>query len=101
LVASATGIPDGNATSLQAFTGIPSKVLVLQAKEAGIAATFSPYNFGGTPMTDTQAGASISLTAAVQLAHVAGYTNMTWNLQVLVLQQRHYNYYLCRHVIRL
>jgi hypothetical protein len=47
LVASATGIPDGNATSLQAFTGIP-KVLVLQAKEAGIAATFSPYNFGGT-----------------------------------------------------
>jgi hypothetical protein len=36
------------ATSLQAFTGIPSKVLVLQAKEAGIAATFSPYNFGGT-----------------------------------------------------
>jgi hypothetical protein len=63
---------------------------VLQAKEAGIAATFSPYNFGGTPMTGTQAGASISLTAAVQLAHVAGYTNMTWNLQVLVLQQRHY-----------
>jgi hypothetical protein len=52
LVASATGIPDGNATSLQAFTGIPSKVLVLQAKEAGIAATFSPYNFGGTPMTE-------------------------------------------------
>jgi hypothetical protein len=32
-------------------------------------------------MTGTQAGASISLTAAVQLAHVAGYTNMTWNLQ--------------------
>jgi hypothetical protein len=81
LTASATGIPDGNATALQPFTGIPSKVLVLSAKEAGIAATFSPYNFGGSPIAGSQGGATLSLTAAANLAHVAGYTNMTWNLQ--------------------
>lgn len=78
---SATGIPDGNATALQPFAGIPSKVLVLSAKEVGIAATFSPYNFGGSPMAGTQAGATLQLTAASTLAHVAGYTSMTWNLQ--------------------
>jgi hypothetical protein len=81
VVASATGIPDGNSTTLQPFAGVPAKVLVLQAKEAGIAATFNPYNFGGTPATGSQAGATLSLTAAAQLSHVAGYTNMTWNLQ--------------------
>jgi len=81
VMTSATGIPDGNATSLQPFSGIPAKVLVLLAKEAGIAATYSPYNFGGSPMAGAQAGATLSLTAAAQLAHVAGYTNMTWNLQ--------------------
>ena len=81
VVASATGIPDGNATALQPFSGIPGKVLVLLAKEAGIAATFNPYNFGGSVLAGSQAGATLSLTAAAQLAHVAGYTNMTWNLQ--------------------
>lgn len=81
VVASATGIPDGNATSLQPFAGIPSKVLTLLAKEAGIAATYSPYNFGGSLIAGTQAGKTLSLTAVAQLAHVAGYTNMTWNLQ--------------------
>ena len=81
VVASATGIPDGNATALQPFTGIPSKVLTLLAKEAGIAATYSPYNFGGSPMAGSQAGATLSLTAVAQLPHVAGYTNMSWNLQ--------------------
>lgn len=81
ITTSASGIPDGNATSLQAFTTVPSKVLTLTAKEAGIAATYSPYNFGGTPMTGASAGASISLTSVANLAHVAGYTNMTWNLQ--------------------
>lgn len=78
---SATGIPDGNATALQAFTGVPEKLLTLSAKEAGIAATFSPYNFGGSPMAGSQAGATLSLTATASLAHVAGYTSMTWNLQ--------------------
>lgn len=78
---SATGIPDGNATSLQSFTGLPSKVLTLTAKEAGIAATFSPYNFGGSLMTGSQAGATLSLTSVANLPHVAGYTSMTWNLQ--------------------
>jgi hypothetical protein len=81
VVASATGIPDGNATALQPFTGLPAKVLTLLAKEAGIAATFSPYNFGGSVLAGSQAGATLSLTAAAQLAHVAGYTGMTWNLQ--------------------
>lgn len=80
VVASATGIPDGNATSLQPFAGLPAKVLTLLAKEAGIAATYSPYNFGGSPMAGAQAGAVLQLTAAAQLAHVAGYTNMSWNL---------------------
>ncbi len=78
---SATGTPDGNSTSLQTFPGIPSKVLVLTAKESGIAATFNPYNFGGSPAAGSQAGATLSLTAASTRAHVAGYTNMTWNLQ--------------------
>lgn len=77
----ATGIPDGNATALQPFAGLPAKVLVLSAKEVGIAATYSPYNFGGSPMAGTQAGATLQLTAAATLAHVAGYTNMSWNLQ--------------------
>jgi hypothetical protein len=81
VVASATGIPDGNATSLQPFAGLPGKVLVLSAKEAGIAATFSPYNFGGTPMAGSQAGVTLSLTATGFIPHVAGYTGMTWNLQ--------------------
>lgn len=77
----ATGIPDGNATALQPFAGLPAKVLVLSAKEVGIAATYSPYNFGGSPMAGTQAGTTLQLTAAATLAHVAGYTNMSWNLQ--------------------
>jgi hypothetical protein len=81
VTASATGIPDGNATALQPFAGLPSKVLTLLAKEAGVAATYSPYNFSGSPMTGSQAGATLSLTAVAQLAHVAGYTNMSWNLQ--------------------
>lgn len=80
-VLSASGIPDGNATSLQPFTGAPAKLLTLSAKEAGIAATYSPYNFGGTPMTGSQAGATLSLTSVANLPHVAGYTSMTWNLQ--------------------
>lgn len=78
---SASGIPDGNATALQPFTGTPSKLLTLSAKEVGIAATFSPYNFGGSPMAGANAGATLSLTATGTIAHVAGYTNMTWNLQ--------------------
>lgn len=78
---SASGIPDGNATSLQAFAGAPAKLLTLKAKEAGIAATYSPYNFGGSSMAGSQAGATLQLTAAAQLAHVAGYVGMTWNLQ--------------------
>jgi len=78
---SATGIPDGNATAMQPFTGAPVKLLVLSAKEAGIAATFSPYNFGGAVMAGANAGATLSLTAAATLTHVAGYSNMSWNLQ--------------------
>lgn len=78
---SANGIPDGNATALQAFTGAPAKLLTLSAKEAGIAATFSPYNFGGSVMAGANAGATLSLTAASSLVHIAGYTGMTWNLQ--------------------
>lgn len=81
VVASATGIPDGNATAMQPFAGVPAKLLTLKVKEAGIAATFSPYNFGGSSMAGTQAGATLSLTAAAQLVHVAGYVGMTWNLQ--------------------
>lgn len=79
--ASATGIPDGVVGAYQAFAGIPSKVLTLSAKEVGIAATFSPYKFGGSPMAGANAGVQVSLTAASSLAHIAGYTNMTWDLQ--------------------
>lgn len=81
---SATGIPDGSATALQPFPGLPAKVLSLSAKEVGIAATYSNYNFGGSPMTGSQAGATLSLSgtgAGGQPQHIAGYTDMTWNLQ--------------------
>lgn len=81
VTASATGIPDGNATALQPFAGVPAKLLTLSAKEVGIAATFSPYNFGGSVMAGANAGTTLSLTAASTLAHVAGYSGMTWNLQ--------------------
>lgn len=80
----ATGIPDGNATALQPFPGVPAKLLTLSAKEVGIAATFSPYNFGGSAMTGSQAGATLSLSGTGvggHPTHVAGYINMTWNLQ--------------------
>ena len=84
---SATGIPDGNPTSLQAFTAspaLPAKLITLSAKEVGIAATYSNYNFGGSAMTGSQAGATLSLSgtgAGGQPTHIAGYTGMTWNFQ--------------------
>jgi hypothetical protein len=81
---SATGIPDGNATSQQPFPGLPIKVLTLDAKEVGIAATYSNYNFAGTPMSGSQAGATLSLSGTGtggQPQHVAAYTYMTWNFQ--------------------
>lgn len=81
VTASATGIPDGVVGAYQPFAGIPAKVLTLSAKEVGIAATFSPYKFGGSPMAGTQAGRELSLTAASNLTHIAGYTGMTWDLQ--------------------
>ena len=84
---SATGIPDGNPTSLQAFIAspvLPAKLLTLSAKEVGIAATYSNYNFGGSSMTGTQAGTTLSLSgtgAGGQPTHIAGYMAMTWNFQ--------------------
>lgn len=79
-----SAIPDGNATSLQTFPGVPAKLLMLTAKETGIAATYSNYNFGGFPQAGSQAGATLSLTGAAAVpptAHVVGYTNLTWNFQ--------------------
>jgi len=81
VTATATGIPDGVVGAYQAFTGIPTKVLTLWAKEVGIAATFSPYKFSGTPMAGSVAGTTIQLTAAGNATHVAGYTSMGWDLQ--------------------
>lgn len=79
--ATATGIPDGVVGAYQAFTGVPAKVLVLSAKEVGIAATFSNYKFGGSSMAGTNAGAQVALSASVTLTHIAGYTGITWDLQ--------------------
>jgi hypothetical protein len=79
--ATASGIPDGVVGAYQTFAGIPSKVLVLSAKEVGIAATFSPYKFGGSVIAGSTAGTLLSLTSVANLAHVAGYTGMTWDLQ--------------------
>lgn len=79
--ATATGIPDGIVGKYQAFAGAPSKVLVLTAKEVGIAATFSAYKFGGSVMAGSTAGSVVNLTAAANTAHVAGYCDMTWDLQ--------------------
>jgi hypothetical protein len=78
---SATGVPDGNASSLQAFPGAPSKVLTLRAKESGIAATSNNYNFGGSKISGSTAGATLSLTSVANRTHVAGYVGLTWNLQ--------------------
>jgi hypothetical protein len=84
---SATGIPDGNATTLQPFNAspaLPAKLLTLSAKEVGIAATYSNYNFGGSALAGSQAGATLSLSgtgAGGQPTHVAGYSGMTWNFQ--------------------
>jgi hypothetical protein len=84
---SATGIPDGNATALQPFVAspaLPAKLLTLKAKEVGIAATYSNYNFGGATATGSQAGATLSLSGTGpggQPAHIAGYAGMTWNFQ--------------------
>lgn len=86
---SATGIPDGHATNMQAFISspaLPSKLITLSAKEVGIAATYSNYNFGGTLMTGSQAGATLSLSGTGvggQPTHIAGYSGMTWNLQAI------------------
>lgn len=83
----ATGIPDGNATALQPFNAspaLPSKLLTLAAKEVGIAATYSNYNFGGSTMAGSQAGATLSLSGTGpggQPTHIAGYIGMTWNFQ--------------------
>lgn len=79
--ATATGIPDGVVGAFQTFAGVPAKVLMLSAKEVGIAATFSPYKFGGSSMAGANAGALVSLTAASTLPHIAGYTGLTWDLQ--------------------
>jgi hypothetical protein len=81
---SATGTPDGNATALQVFPGVPAKLLTLTAKEAGIAATSNNYNFGGSLLAGSEAGATLSLSAAGPArVHVAGYSDMTWNLQAI------------------
>jgi hypothetical protein len=77
----ATGVPDGNATALQPFGGVPAKLITLTAKEAGIAATSNNYNFGGSVAAGSTALSTLSLTAVATAAHVAGYTDMTWNLQ--------------------
>ena len=84
VTAAATGVPDGNASSQQAWPGLPAKLITLSAKEVGIAATYSNYNFGGAAMTGSQAGATLSLSGTGpggQPVHVAGYTGMTWNFQ--------------------
>lgn len=79
--ATASGIPDGVVGAYQPFAGVPAKVLILSAKEVGIAATFSPYKFGGSLMAGANAGALLSLTSVANLPHVAGYTGLTWDLQ--------------------
>ena len=80
-----TALPDGSPTSLQAFLPAPpAKILMLGAKETGIAATFSNYNFGGTSMAGTAAGTTLALTGTIGAAptpHVAGYVGLTWNFQ--------------------
>ena len=81
VTAAAGGIPDGVVGAYQPFTGIPSKVLVLSAKEVGIAATFSDYKFSGSPAAGSAAGTTAHLTAAADLPFVAGYTSMGWDLQ--------------------
>lgn len=80
-VATATGIPDGVVGAYQAFSGVPAKVLIISAKEVGIAATFSPYKFGGSVTAGSTAGATLQLTATGFISHVAGYTGLTWDLQ--------------------
>jgi hypothetical protein len=77
----AGAVPDGNTTSLQAFPDAPAKLLVLKAKESGIAATANNYNFGGSSTAGTAAGETLLLTSTSERTHVAAYSGFSWNLQ--------------------
>ena len=72
-------VPDGVPGTFQPFPGVPAKVLILAAKEIGIAATYSDYRFGGTTIAGTTAGTTLHLTGASTLTHVAAYAGLTWD----------------------
>lgn len=74
-------IPDGLPGTFQNFDGTqPTKVLVLSAKEVGIAATYSDYKLSGTSVAGSAASVSMHLSSTAWVAGVAGYTGLTWDL---------------------
>lgn len=84
ITAQPASVPDGVSGVYQAFDStipLPAKILILQAKEVGIAATFSNYQFQGTPQAGTQAGAVLNLTGTYFSPHVAGYTGILWDFK--------------------
>lgn len=84
VTAQPASVPDGVSGAFQAFDSIvpvPAKLLIIKAKEVGIAATFSNYEFKGTPQAGANAAAILSLTGTYFIAHVAGYTGLVWDFK--------------------
>jgi hypothetical protein len=76
----ASAVPDGAIGTYQTFPGAPAKVLVLKAKEAGIAATSNTYQLSGSAYAGSSANETLLLTSTSQRTHVAAYSNLSWDL---------------------
>jgi hypothetical protein len=76
----ASAVPDGLIGTYQLFPGAPAKVLVLKAKEAGIAATSNTYQLNGSAYAGSSANETLLLTSTSQRTHVAAYSNLSWDL---------------------
>lgn len=84
VTAQPASVPDGVVGAFQAFDSIvpiPAKILIIKAKEVGIAATFSNYEFKGTPQAGANSAAILSLTGTYFIPHVAGYTGLVWDFK--------------------
>ena len=78
----ASNIPDGQNGTFQTFPGMPAKILALKAREAGIAATFSTYNLGGSVFASgTNAGENLYVSSQVSKVHIAAYGGVLWDFQ--------------------
>jgi hypothetical protein len=75
-----SAVPDGIIGTYQPFPGAPAKVLVLKAKEAGIAATANTYQLSGSAYAGSSANETLLLTSTSERTHVAAYSDLAWDL---------------------